>query len=431
MMFTRSVSGLRNTTMPLRAPSSSSIASSMARGLMAILSVSRTWRSSWSTRPGPSTFTRMAEADLGRRLRVRFRSSNRTACRSSLSMAPLIEERTSAVSCTPTRTWSRNFKVISAMRRCFSAVRMTWTSNRSRRTRVSFRMCFSVYLRKAGVISIWRPVKSSCMGRPPRISVDGRPTGRGLSSFHPALVSARNSHVLAVLRYRSTRHVNTLLAQPRGDLLVGPRLCGVFFLNHLLDEALEVNQRGSASGRPLHGLREEISKLVDALRRIGVLVGDRPADGGRMDPDLLGHFFDHHGPQMVDAFVEKIPLPADDYLAHLDDRLLALLDILDELNGGNEPLFDVIAHVAAGTAFFEHPPVTMAQPQLGQPVFIHRHLIIIPHLDDGDVRLDQTGLVVVVALARARVELADDLDRALDRLDGAVERPRQLPVLLV
>ena len=79
-----------------------------------------------------------------------------------------------------------------------------------------------------------------------------------------------------------------------------------------------------------------------------------------MDPDLFGDFFDHHGPQMVDTLVQKVPLPTDNDLAHLDDRLLALLDILDELDGGNKALLDVVAHVAAGAAFFEHPPVTVA-----------------------------------------------------------------------
>src|SRR5712692_104438 len=104
------------------------------------------------------TFNRMAAAGLGRRLRVRRLSSSRTAWRSNLSSAPLIAVRASPVSSIPTKVWSRIAKASSAMRRCFSAVKITCNPNPSPSKRTSLRRRSSVYCRKSGVISICRPV---------------------------------------------------------------------------------------------------------------------------------------------------------------------------------------------------------------------------------------------------------------------------------
>ena len=101
--------------------------------------------------------------------------------------------------------------------------------------------------------------------------------------------------------------------------------------------------------RALHGFGEEVAQLEDALRRVRVLAGHRAADGGRMHADLLGHFLDHHGLQLVDAVLQKIHLAPHDGLADFENGLLALLDVLHQLDGRGVALLDVIADFLGGS----------------------------------------------------------------------------------
>ncbi len=130
-----------------------------------------------------------------------------------------------------------------------------------------------------------------------------------------------------------------------GDLLVGQRAAGIFFFDQLLHAALQDQQRGVASLGALHAFAEEVSQLEHSLRGVGVFVGDGTADGGRMHADFFGHLLDHHGFQLVDAAFEKILLAGHDDVTDFRDRLLALLNILDELDGALVALFHVVARV--------------------------------------------------------------------------------------
>ena len=121
---------------------------------------------------------------------------------------------------------------------------------------------------------------------------------------------------------------------------------GIFFLDELLDPALEDQQRSVAAlqGRCTLSL-EEIAQLEHALRSVRIFTGNRAADGGRMHADFFGDLLDHHRLQLVDALFEEILLPGDDGVADLGDGLLALLDVLDQLDGALVALFDVVAGV--------------------------------------------------------------------------------------
>jgi hypothetical protein len=59
---------------------------------------------------------------------------------------------------------------------------------------------------------------------------------------HPALMSAGDAHVLAVLRYGAASDLNALRLQDAGELLVGQRTAGIFFVDELLDPAFEDEQ---------------------------------------------------------------------------------------------------------------------------------------------------------------------------------------------
>ena len=64
-----------------------------------------------------------------------------------------------------------------------------------------------------------------------------------------------------------------------------------------------------------------------------------------MHANFFGDLLNHHGLQLVDAFFEEILLPGEDAVADFDDGLLALLDVLDQLDGALVAFFDVVARV--------------------------------------------------------------------------------------
>jgi len=64
-----------------------------------------------------------------------------------------------------------------------------------------------------------------------------------------------------------------------------------------------------------------------------------------MHADLFGDFLNHHRFKLVDAFFQEVLLPGHDGIANLGDGLLALLDVLDELDGALVALFDVVTRV--------------------------------------------------------------------------------------
>src|SRR5271156_5433471 len=118
--------------------------------------------------------------------------------------------------------------------------------------------------------------------------------------LHSALVGAGDAHVLPVLRDRAASDLDTLRLEDAGDLLVGQRPGGIFFLDELLDPALQDQQRGAAAFRPIDALAEEVSEFEDALRGMSILVGYGTADGGGMNANLLLNFLDHPRLQAVD-----------------------------------------------------------------------------------------------------------------------------------
>src|ERR1700687_2069160 len=159
-------------------------------------------------------------------------------------------------------------------------------------------------------------------------------------------MGARNLHIFPIFRDRSPRDLDTLRLQNAGDLFVSERAAWIFFFDQFLYAAFQDQERSAATLGPLHALREEIPQFENALRRVDIFIGDRAADGGRMHADLFGNFFDHHRLQLIDASLEKILLTRDDRVADLGDRLLALFDVFDELDGGLVAILDVVPGVA-------------------------------------------------------------------------------------
>src|SRR5579883_1611884 len=324
---------------------------------------------------------------------------------------------------------------------------MTLVSNLSPRILRILARPDSTSLRMAGVISYCLPVYSTFIERPPGI-VDStiwaqttatagvadtsRVVRRALAGgtpallFHSALVGTRDAHVLAVFRNRAASDLDALRLKDAGDLLVGQRPGGIFFFDQLLDAPLEDQQRGVAALGPLHAFGEEVPQFEHALGRVGVLVGHRAADGGGMHADFFGHLLDHHGLQMIDALFQKLLLARHDGIADFHDGLLALLDVLDQLDGALVALFHVVARVFV---VGEQALIGGVEPELGHVLVVHQAQPLVAVFDEGHVGLDQARGDLVVAQAGAGIEGADEIQRRRDGLQGTADRLGNLLVL--
>ena len=98
---------------------------------------------------------------------------------------------------------------------------------------------------------------------------------------------------------------------------------------------------------------------------------------------------------------------------------------------GVEALLHVGARVGVGLVLVEQPLVGRADAQLRQAVVVeHRHVLIVD-LHDVDVGHHVLGLARVVAGARLRVEVPDDLDVLAQIVDAHAHLARELGNLVV
>ena len=107
-----------------------------------------------------------------------------------------------------------------------------------------------------------------------------------------------------------------------------------------------------------------------------------------MHADFFGHLLDHHGFQVIDAFFEELVLAGDDGVADFGDRLLALLDVLDELDGAFVALFHVIARVLVVAVAGQEAFVRGIQAKLRQVFVVHDDQPLVAVFDESHVRFD-------------------------------------------
>ena len=111
-----------------------------------------------------------------------------------------------------------------------------------------------------------------------------------------------------------------------------------------------------------------------------------------MNADLFGDFLDHHRLQLVDAEFQKIALPPHDRLANLQDRLLALLDVLHQLQRRGVLLLDVIANFLTRLLIpVEHAPVLRVQSELRNVLVVQLNDVVVAVFGDVDIGLDRRG----------------------------------------
>ena len=166
---------------------------------------------------------------------------------------------------------------------------------------------------------------------------------------------------------------------------------------------------------------EEVLHLEHALRRVHVLVGHDAADRRLVHADVVGDVAQHQRPQVLDAVIEEVALEVDDAVGDLVDRLLPLLDRLDQPQRRAELVLHVGARLVGVVrrALVEQPAVDRADPHLRQPVLVQHRDVLVLDLDDVDVGDDVLRLRRVVAAARLRIEVPDDLDVLLQIVDAS------------
>ena len=90
---------------------------------------------------------------------------------------------------------------------------------------------------------------------------------------------------------------------------------------------------------------EEKLHFENSLRCLHVLAGDSAADGRFVHTHHFGDLHHCERLQKCHALIHEFPLPLHNLACNVQDRLLALLDALDQKLSGPNFLADVIAHL--------------------------------------------------------------------------------------
>ena len=90
------------------------------------------------------------------------------------------------------------------------------------------------------------------------------------------------------------------------------------------------------------GTVKKVFKLENALGRVSIFIGGNARDGRFVHLDILGHVAQDHRFEMGNAFFEEGPLIPQDTVHHFVDRLLTLMDTLDQPGRRPHFLLDVI-----------------------------------------------------------------------------------------
>src|SRR5262245_24545235 len=127
-----------------------------------------------------------------------------------------------------------------------------------------------------------------------------------------------------------------------------------------------------------------------------------------MHADVLGYILEHHRLQGLHAMVEKFTLAFDYPLAYFINRLLPVLDILEQVDRRAKAVLDIIACLLRSLLILHHLPQLPVDPQLRQTVVVEANRIIVIHFLDIHFRFDITRLPRRIFAAGMRLQLPDD-----------------------
>src|ERR1044071_4679464 len=117
-------------------------------------------------------------------------------------------------------------------------------------------------------------------------------------------------------------------------MLIAVGLAGVFGSDNVADFFFHGLARDILPIASLETALKKELKLEQPLGRMDVFVGRGATDGGLVHMNIFGDIAQHHRFQMTHAVIEKLLLKFKNALSHAVERLLALLDTLDQPGGG-------------------------------------------------------------------------------------------------
>ena len=148
---------------------------------------------------------------------------------------------------------------------------------------------------------------------------------------------------------------------------------------------------------------------------------------------VIGDFPQDQRFHRVDPEVKKIPLKPDDTLGNPVDRLLPLLNALDQPGCRLDPLLYIffpifLLHASVHSA--HDLPVEIADPESRKPLIVQNDLVIIATLEDIDIGNDRLDAFLIVNTPRMRIHLGDDHDSHQNVIEGDFQFPGDLGIIL-
>src|SRR5450631_3712714 len=108
-----------------------------------------------------------------------------------------------------------------------------------------------------------------------------------------------------------------------------------------------------------------------------------------MHADVLGDVLEHHWLYLVDAIVEKFPLAVHNALDDTVDRLSAMLDVAEQVDGRADLFLDEILGFLCSVALFGEAMIGRADAETRAAVIGKEYDIVVIELFDIDLGRDK------------------------------------------
>ena len=175
-------------------------------------------------------------------------------------------------------------------------------------------------------------------------------------------MARQNIQFGAVLGHRAARDGNAALSQNFDDLLVAQRRAARLVLHQIKDGFFHACVAHRFARSSLISGREKVFHLENTLRAGHVFSGHGAADRGLVHANRIGDVPHGHRLQMRWAVLKEIPLPRNDLVRDIGNRLLALVDRSDQEFAAPDFVADVIFDFSAVAVLRDNVLVDIADP---------------------------------------------------------------------
>ena len=246
------------------------------------------------------------------------------------------------------------------------------------------------------------------------------------SGILPAEIAGQEAKFLAVFRNGPAGDVDALALEPGHQFLVAQRVRPVLPGDEIVDHLLHAGVGHRVAAVRLIAGREEIFEIEHPVRGLDVLVRDGAADGRLVHADGVGDLRHRQRLQAGDPVLEELLLHLDDLPGDALDRLLALLDRVDEETPRPHAFAQIVPFVLGQLALGDEFPVGLADAEARNVVVVE----VDPHLSSSFSTVTSGTTTRLLSSAKRRpgrrIQGADLLDGRLDLLDGRAQPAGQV-----